>query len=228
MKTLKILSKISTFATIICFLIAMVLSRVVFAYELLEPLPLPGGTAITDVSETVLTTYLKWFFMFALAAAAFLAVVQITIAAAQKILAGADIGSQKEANAKINDAITGLLLAFAAWLILYIINPDLAKMNISIPTLTVAPGPQAGLVFMCAGDNVQYTDPDYCEDVCGEPCTPTAAGGAGTVYSYTCWENGLWDSELGTYEGANLQACTNPCKADHPTVDPTRIYCTVQ
>jgi len=102
---------------------------ILFAYTLLEPLP--GFTAGTSGPD--LTSYLSWLFKFMLAAAAFLALVQIVIGGVEMIIGGASETARSDAKKRISDALWGLGLALASWLILYTINPDLANMKLTIP-----------------------------------------------------------------------------------------------
>ena len=104
------------------------------AYILLQKLPgLEGGGA----AGPGLTDYLNWLFRFMLAAAAFLAVVQIVVAGIQMMVGGASESQITNAKGRIQDAIYGLLLALASWLILYTINPNLAQMNLTIPEVKI-------------------------------------------------------------------------------------------
>lgn len=97
-----------------------------FTYTLLEPLPFVGG----ELSENVtLEQYLGWAYRFVLSIAAFLAVLQITIGGVMWIASGANEKTRGEAKAKIESAIWGLVLAFAAYLVLYTINPQLVSFE---------------------------------------------------------------------------------------------------
>jgi hypothetical protein len=111
-----------------------------FAYTMLEPLPGMGGGA----TGPGLTDYLGWVFKFMLAAAAFLAVAQIVIGGISMIVGGASETARGDAKKRIQEAIYGLLLALASWLILYTINPDLAQMKLTIPAVEDLPGPTSG------------------------------------------------------------------------------------
>ncbi len=108
-----------------------------FAYTLLEALP--GN--ITEVSK--LSDYLSWLFTFALAAAAFLAVLQIVIGGLQIISGGASETARSNAKKRIQDALWGLLLAFGAVLILETISPgQFTNLSLSITPVTIeAPAP---------------------------------------------------------------------------------------
>ncbi|MFA4890152.1 MAG: hypothetical protein WC587_00745 [Candidatus Paceibacterota bacterium] len=106
----------------------------VFGYVLLEKLPSEGGLK-TEVSG--LSDYLSWLYKFALAAAAFLAVLMIVIGGIQMIVGGASETARSDGKKRIEQAIWGLLLAITAWLILYSINPDLVKTGLTIPPITI-------------------------------------------------------------------------------------------
>lgn len=138
-----------------------------YAYTLLQPLPGIGGGG---AGGTGLTDYLNWLFRFALVAAAFLAVVQIVIGGIQMIIGGASETQRTNAKSRIQDAIYGLLLALASWLILWTINPDLAKMKLTIPEVTIqAPTtPSTGIgsgaeEYKCTG----LPPGKYCKDEFG-------------------------------------------------------------
>jgi hypothetical protein len=104
-----------------------------YAYTLLQPLPGIGGGA----AGPGLADYLSWLFRFMLVAAAFLAIIQIVIGGIQMIIGGASETARTSAKSRIQDAIYGLLLALASWLILWTINPDLAQMKLTIPEITI-------------------------------------------------------------------------------------------
>ncbi len=110
-----------------------VLPMAVSAYTLLEPLPGLGK----EINGDLLTTYITWLFRFSLAAAAFLAVMQIVIGAMHIIVGGASESSQTKGRGMIEMALWGLLLAVSSVLILETINPDLVRTGLSIPSIEV-------------------------------------------------------------------------------------------
>lgn len=114
--------------------------KTAFAYTLLEKLP---GLGQTLPEQGGLTTYLSWLFTFALAAAAFLAVLQIVIGGIQIIIGGASETARKNAKDRIWNAVWGLLLALGAVLILETISPgQFTKLELAIPSVTIeAPAP---------------------------------------------------------------------------------------
>ncbi|OGZ31748.1 MAG: hypothetical protein A3H02_01635 [Candidatus Niyogibacteria bacterium RIFCSPLOWO2_12_FULL_41_13] len=70
----------------------------------------------------------KWLFPFMLSAAAILAVLMIVIAGARWVASAGSEAEIKAARDMITNAIIGLILAFAAWLIINTINPDILKV----------------------------------------------------------------------------------------------------
>lgn len=111
--------------------------KTAFAYTLLQSLP--GN--VTEIST--LSAYLSWLFTFALAAAAFLAVLQIVIGGIQIIAGGASETARSNAKKRIQDALWGLLLAFGAVLILETISPgQFTNLSLTITPVTIeAPAP---------------------------------------------------------------------------------------
>ena len=97
-----------------------------FTYTLLQKLPKEGG----DLKENVtLKDYLTWAFRFTLALAGFLAVMMIVIGGVEYIISGANESSRSDAKKRINNAISGLVLALVSYLVLYTINPSLVDFN---------------------------------------------------------------------------------------------------
>lgn len=93
--------------------------------KLLETLPnLPKEV------ET-LTQYLSFIFPLAIGLAALLAVIMITIGGIEYTFSAVP-GMKGDGLKKIQEAIWGLLLALAAYLILYTINPDLINLSFII------------------------------------------------------------------------------------------------
>ncbi|MEK7090147.1 MAG: hypothetical protein AAB930_01015 [Patescibacteria group bacterium] len=74
--------------------------------------------------------FIKWLFPAILTTAAILAVVMIIIAGFQWVTAYGNTSKIEDARDRIFNAIIGLILAFAAWLILNTINPALVNLTI--------------------------------------------------------------------------------------------------
>lgn len=121
----------------------------VFAYTFLEPLPgineCSNQNFTSPCQDVTLSSYLGWLYKFALAAAAFLAVLMIVIGGIQMIVGGASETARSDGKKRIEQAIWGLLLAITAWLILYSINPDLVKTGLTIPNIEIEAPVAAGV-----------------------------------------------------------------------------------
>ncbi len=102
-----------------------------FKYRLHEKIP--GQENVDD-----LQSYLEALYRFGIAIVAILAVVMIGIGAFMYIVTAAG-NLSKMANAKeiIGNAIFGLVMALLAWLILYIINPDLVGTTLNTPRKSI-------------------------------------------------------------------------------------------
>ncbi len=109
-------------------------------YKLLEPLPCIDGTdnicengAVRNIN---LNTYIGYVFKFSIALAAFLAIIQIIVGGLQIMTSESPfkIGNGKE---RIQNAIIGLVMVLASYLILATIDPRLVEINTTIPDVNV-------------------------------------------------------------------------------------------
>lgn len=87
---------------------------------------IPGAQPTSDFAQ-----YLKDILNFGFAVIGILALFMIVIGAYQYLMAAGNIGKVDSAKETIFSAIFGLILGLCAWIILYKINPDLVKMNLS-------------------------------------------------------------------------------------------------
>ena len=99
-----------------------------FIFTLLQPLPIAGGY-LKDGKNVTLKDYLTWAYKFVLALTGFLAVMMIVIGGVEWIISGASESMRSEAKKHINGAITGLIIALVAYLVLYTINPSLVDFE---------------------------------------------------------------------------------------------------
>ncbi len=112
-------------------------------YTFLTPLPLGEGLAsqdsvvIGDAGENGILGILQRIFTLMLIAAVVLAVVFMIIGGA-RYATGDKVGSVQGGREIITNAITGLLFALFAWLLLNIINPDLLRFTITLPNIGLA------------------------------------------------------------------------------------------
>ena len=96
--------------------------------ELLAPLP-NVNQLISQTQVGSLTEYLSFIFPLAIGLAATLAILMIVIGGLQIIISRGSAGKIEEGKRRITEAIWGLILALAAYLILYTINPDLIGLK---------------------------------------------------------------------------------------------------
>lgn len=99
-------------------------------YNLLAPIPLSGGSAVDTKASTA--TYIPGLFRLMIALATGLAVLMLIFAGIKYISTDAFSGKES-AKENIENALWGLLLAMSAWLIVYTINPNLVKFDLTIP-----------------------------------------------------------------------------------------------
>jgi len=88
---------------------------------------IPGGTQ-TNTSVD-LSGYIKNLYVFGLALVVISALGALVLGGFMYMLPSGTITTQEEAKKYIWGAISGLILALAAYLILYTINPDLVNLN---------------------------------------------------------------------------------------------------
>jgi hypothetical protein len=129
--------KRNTFLTILLFTLCVVflfLPLLTSAQEAFVSLTKGGIPGIPEEigSNFKLGDFLNASFKLGLAVAATLAVIMITIGGLQYMTTDSIYG-KTEGRDKIQDAITGLLIALLIWLILFTINPNLLNFDIKIP-----------------------------------------------------------------------------------------------
>lgn len=96
-------------------------------YQRLEPEAFTGFTPTSGADQ--LGQFLSQAFQFGLAIAAALAVIMIVWGGVE-IMLSESVFKKEDGKKKIQDAIWGLLLALASWLILYIINPEILNFKL--------------------------------------------------------------------------------------------------
>lgn len=101
-------------------------------YNLIEPLP--GIPSVLDFPD-----FISRFVPFLLAFAALAAFVQIVFGGILRATSGGNPTAISDANDRIQKAILGLILALAAFLILYTINPDLVSLRFFPERVEIAP-----------------------------------------------------------------------------------------
>lgn len=142
-----------------------------FSFVFADYIPLVSLPGLEKMpGESMLAKYLSWLFRFALAAAAFLAVLQITIGGIQMIFGGASETARTNAKTRIQDAIWGLVLALGSVLILTTISTQFKDMKLTIPEIkvTVTKAKEAG-EYRCSMPDIDkgiYINKKECEEHC--------------------------------------------------------------
>jgi hypothetical protein len=151
-------------------------------YDLISPIG--GMTTGIDLS-----TYLQKIIIVTIGVAGVLAVVMIVICGIKMMTSGA-VSGKSEAKECIWNAIFGLLIAIAAWALLYTINPELLKNELNLvdlPTIAgSAGGPGGGNV---AGITFNWAAGPGCPQVPGTitsvvPPASCPVGGTGICCGY--------------------------------------------
>ncbi|MFA5777644.1 MAG: pilin [Parcubacteria group bacterium] len=112
-----------------------------YDYTALEPIP---GTANTGAD---LKLYIEAIYKFAIWTVGIAAVLMLTIGGFMYMVSAGNTSKMDTAKKIVTDAILGLIIALGAYLILYVINPDLVKITItmkSLGTTTTTPGVSTG------------------------------------------------------------------------------------
>lgn len=134
--------KIITLLFILTLCLASAMPLSVFAQEdqggYIPLAPLPN--AAPEGQPVSFPNYVQGLVQLLIGVAGVLAVIVIIIGGIQYITAGDSESQTSDAKERIWKALIGLILAIGAWLILFTINPNLLKENITIET---APTPQA-------------------------------------------------------------------------------------
>ncbi|MBI2175176.1 MAG: hypothetical protein HYU35_00355 [Parcubacteria group bacterium] len=117
-------------------------------------------------ASSLFPQFIRWVLPFVLSLAAVLAVIMIVVAGVELVIKGDRPAARENAKAQIWAAIGGLVLAFAAFLILRTINPDLVglKFDLGAPPSFTPAGTAGGTGY---GERVQRVP-------LGESCSDTA------------------------------------------------------
>ncbi|MFA6383626.1 MAG: hypothetical protein WCX17_04365, partial [Parcubacteria group bacterium] len=128
-------------AFIVCVLFIPIISWAAasdpFNYTPLEKIPGSDTVEMTDFY-----VYINAIYKFGIWAIGIAALLMISIGGFMYITSAGNNSSMEKAKGVITDAVVGLILALTAYLLLYIINPDLVKI-VKLPTATFKPAPPA-------------------------------------------------------------------------------------
>jgi hypothetical protein len=125
---------------ILCALVSIVLLYVFFfipvvlaqEVNMIEELP---GQPNLERGDNLLPTYLSWVFRLSLGIGAILAVFFIVLGGVRYTLTSISPSEKNAAKDMIWNAIYGLLIILAAFLVLRTINPDLVNFNLLLPSI---------------------------------------------------------------------------------------------
>jgi hypothetical protein len=108
-----------------------------FDYTPLEKIPGSDSVVMTDFY-----VYINAVYKFGIWAIGIAALLMISIGGYMYITSAGNNSSMEKAKSVITDAVIGLILALTAYLLLYVINPDLVKI-VKLPKVTALPAAQA-------------------------------------------------------------------------------------
>lgn len=98
-------------------------------YEIETTIPTTQGTLLAEEGQEYdLITYIKYIYLFGISLVGVAALLSLVISGLMYMLSDTVV-SKEDARKYIWGAISGLILALAAYLILYTINPNLIKLN---------------------------------------------------------------------------------------------------
>jgi len=127
-----------------------------FNYQLLEDFPgvsgMKKGTTYTDLLGMVSALY-----KFGIWTVGIAALLMLVIGGFMYMTSAGNTSRVASAKGVIGDALLGLLAALGAFLLLYVINPDLTKLNLKLIQVNVQGGGSAPLPITggaCTGTNV--------------------------------------------------------------------------
>lgn len=127
---MSILQKITTSALLSTIL--MPVAAFAQTYTFIETIPgLPTGAS----RPGLFGNYLSTLFQIALTTAAILAMLFIIVGGVRYTLTAVSPSDKGAAKKLIWNAIGGLLIVLAGWLVLWTINPDLVNFSLEVPSL---------------------------------------------------------------------------------------------
>ncbi len=179
MKNKKSKTRYFTFCLLFVFCFLFYVNSVL-AVRLETGLPVQG---ITRLSVPNFPTYIRYLFIFSLSIITFLALAQMIIGGIIYILAAGNVAKIEDAKDTIKQALLGLGLILASYLLLRTINPDLVRLNLSLSGVTVNPS-------LPSSPSPQYP-------TVGTPCSPNGAISAGMLLC----KDGKWQQFEGLPPG---------------------------
>lgn len=139
-------------------------------YQLLEKIPFTDNIGGSDLPK-----YVSAIYKAALVIVTLSAVLMVSVGGFMYLTSAGNTASMGTAKGIIYDSLIGLVIALSAWLILYIINPDLVQISLKgLPTVTVtnAPAPSISLASLPTG-----SDSDLAKQILANPNITLLPGG---------------------------------------------------
>jgi hypothetical protein len=161
-----------------------------FSYTLMEKIP--GFSTSGNFPEYILTIY-----KFGIWAVGIAALLMIMVGGFMYITSAGNNASMEKAKGILFDAIAGVLLALTAYLLLYVINPELTKIKLISGTINTSgsgSGTGSGSSTGSGGSNGS----GKCVPVTAGPCS------VDSLSSNSCW----------TSSGADLSKISSLCNAE--------------
>jgi hypothetical protein len=154
---MKKMAKLVISAVIFSLVFSFLCLNVVHAqYNYTQLEKIPGA----ESSDSDLKSYIESIYQFAIWAVGIAAVLMITIGGFMYLTSAGNTSKMDIAKRVVTDAIIGLVVALSAYLILYVINPDLIKINLSMTQLGTGSG--GGSTSAPPGDNKPPADSVGC------------------------------------------------------------------
>lgn len=144
-----------------------------YTYTPMEKIP-GFGKDISDTPYNDFPNYILSITKFVIWTVGIAALLMIIIGGFMYITSAGNTSRTETAKTVIFDALYGLLVALAAWLLLYVINPDLVRVNISMKPVPApaAPAPsQAPTPGGATCQNAATPGGTICTDGCNKVCT---------------------------------------------------------
>ena len=135
-------------------------------YDYTQLEPIPGSSATTGAD---LKTYIESIYKFAIWTVGIAAILMITIGGFMYLTSAGNTSKMDDAKKVVTDALIGLAIVLTAYLVLYVINPDLVKVTLSLKAL------KSGMssTIMSGGTSLSSGGgTGKCEALTTGPCSP--------------------------------------------------------
>lgn len=125
-------------------------------YNLLEPLPGYSSGAVS-ADNAGIQKYIQNGYNYALGLAIALSVLMMVIGGVEYTMTFASESKKGEAKARIDNAVTGLLIALLSYVVLYTINPNLTTLSLPEATESCDAAQKSGIQAEAIPQNTKVT-----------------------------------------------------------------------